>query len=54
MAITVVAELGDFTRFDLPRPLAAFVGLIPSEDSSGPRRRLGAITKTATAAPVAR
>ncbi len=34
------------TRFDSPRQLGAFVGLIPSEDSSGPRRRLGAITKT--------
>jgi len=46
VAITVVAELGDFTRFDSPRQLAAFVGLVPSKDSSGPRRRLGAITKT--------
>jgi len=46
VAITVVAELGDLTRFDSPRQLGAFVGLIPSEDSSGPRRRLGAITTT--------
>jgi transposase len=46
VALTVVAELGDLTRFDSPRQLAAFVGLVPSEDSSGPRRRLGAITKT--------
>jgi transposase len=46
VAITVVAELGDLTRFNNPRQLGAFVGLIPSEDSSGPRRRLGAITKT--------
>ena len=46
VAITVVAELGDLTRFANPRQLGAFVGLIPSEDSSGPRRRLGAITKT--------
>jgi hypothetical protein len=36
---TVVAELGGRTRFDSPRQLGAFVGLIPSEDSSGPRRR---------------
>ena len=35
VAITVVAELGDLTRFDSPRQLAAFVGLIPSEYSSG-------------------
>jgi transposase len=46
VAITVVAELGDLARFDSSRQLGAFVGLIPSEDSSGPRRRLGAITKT--------
>ena len=36
VAITVVAELGDLTRFDNPRQLAAFVGLTPSEHSSGP------------------
>ena len=46
VAITVVAELGDLTRFDNPRQLAAFVGLIPSEHSSGAKRSLGAITKT--------
>ena len=45
VAITVVAELGDLTRFDSPRQLAAFVGLIPSEYSSGPARRQGGITK---------
>lgn len=46
VALTVVAELGDLTRFDSPRQLSAFVGLVPSEDSTGPRRRLGSITKT--------
>ena len=45
VAITVVAELGDLTRFDNPRQLAAFVGLIPSEHSSGTTRRQGGITK---------
>jgi hypothetical protein len=45
VAITVVAELGDLTRFDNPRQLAAFVGLIPSEYSSGQARRQGGITK---------
>ena len=45
VAITVVAELGDLTRFDNPRQLAAFVGLIPSEYSSGTTRRQGGITK---------
>jgi transposase len=45
VALTVVAELGDLTRFDTPRQLAAFVGLIPSEYSSGTSRRQGGITK---------
>ena len=45
VAITVVAELGDLTRFDSPRQLRRFVGLIPSEYSSGPSRRQGGITK---------
>ncbi len=45
VAMTVVAELGDLTRFDNPRQLAAFVGLIPSEHSSGPKRRQGGITR---------
>lgn len=45
VALTVVAELGDLTRFDSPRQLAAFVGLTPSEHSTGARRRLGGITK---------
>ena len=45
VALTVVAELSDLTRFDNPRELAAFVGLTPSEHSSGAKRRLGAITK---------
>jgi transposase len=45
VALTVVAELGDLTRFDTPRQLAAYVGLIPSEHSSGDKRRQGGITK---------
>ncbi|MEX2495236.1 MAG: IS110 family transposase, partial [Woeseia sp.] len=45
-AMTVVSELGDITRFDSPRQLMAFLGLVPSEDSSGPRRRRGGITMT--------
>lgn len=43
VAITVVAELGDLTRFDSPRRLAAFVGLIPSEYSSGSARHKGGL-----------
>jgi transposase len=45
VAVTMLAELGDLTRFDNPRPLMKFLGLIPSEYSSGERRRQGAITK---------
>lgn len=45
-AMTVLAELGDLTRFDSPRQLMGFLGLVPSEHSSGSRRRQGAITKT--------
>lgn len=44
-AVRLVAELGDLTRFPHPRALMAYVGLIPSEHSSGTRRRQGAITK---------
>lgn len=44
-ALTVVAELGDLTRFGNPRQLAAFVGLVPSEYFSGASRRQGGITK---------
>ncbi len=46
VALTVAAELGDITRFDNPRQLMAFLGLIPSEHTSGSKRRLGSITKT--------
>ncbi len=44
-AMTVVSELGDLRRFDHPRQLMAFLGLVPGEHSSGARRRQGAITK---------
>jgi transposase len=45
-AVTVVCELGDITRFDNPRQLMGYLGLVPSEHSTGSRRRLGGITKT--------
>ena len=45
-AMTVLAELGDITRFDSPRQLMAYLGLVPSEHSSGGSRRQGGITKT--------
>jgi len=41
-----VCELGDFVRFECPRQLMAYLGLVPSENSTGERRRQGAITKT--------
>jgi transposase len=44
-AATLVAELGDITRFANPRQLMAYLGLVPSEHSSGGSRRQGGITK---------
>src|SRR5262249_45477698 len=44
-AIILIAELGDLTRFDTPRKLMSYLGLTPSEYSSGERRRQGSITK---------
>jgi transposase len=44
-AATLVAELGDITRFTNPRQLMAYLGLVPSEHSSGGTRRQGGITK---------
>lgn len=44
-AATLVAELGDITRFTNPQQLMAYLGLVPSEHSSGGTRRQGAITK---------
>ena len=43
-AITILAELGDLTRFDSPKQLMAYLGLVPSEHSTGTRRRQGSIT----------
>jgi transposase len=44
-ALALVAEIGDFSRFESAEQLIAFVGLVPSERSSGERRRQGSITK---------
>jgi len=46
VAATIAAELGDLTRFENPAKLMAFLGLIPSEHSSGERVSKGSITKT--------
>lgn len=45
-AMTLLSELGDVSRFDSPRQLMAYLGLVPSEHSSGGRRRRGGITRT--------
>ena len=45
-AAVLLAELGDISRFDSPKQLMAYLGLVPSEHSSGSRRRQGAITLT--------
>jgi transposase len=48
-AVTIVAELGQISRFAKARQLMGYSGLVPSEDSSGERKRRGAITKTGNA-----
>jgi transposase len=44
-ALAFVLVIGDVQRFSRSRQLASYLGLIPSEDSSGSKRRLGAISK---------
>ncbi|CAB3810573.1 IS110 family transposase ISSso6 [Paraburkholderia ultramafica] len=45
-AVGILSELGDLSRFEHPRQLMAWLGVTPSEHSSGGKRRLGGITKT--------
>lgn len=45
-AVTLAAEIGDFSRFAHPTELRGFLGLVPSEHSTGETRRQGDITKT--------
>lgn len=45
-AMALLAEINDFRRFESPRQLMAFVGLVPSEYSSGGKETRGKITKT--------
>jgi transposase len=45
-ATVTVAELGDLSRFQNPKELMAYLGLVPSEHSSGETIRRGGITKT--------
>ena len=46
VAATTLAEIGDMSRFQNPRQLMAYLGLVPSEDSSGESTHRGRITKT--------
>ena len=48
-ALTLATELGDIRRFGSPRQLMAYLGLVPSEYSSGNTTRRGSITKTGNA-----
>ncbi|MGM0886938.1 MAG: transposase [Bacillota bacterium] len=45
-AVTLVAEIGQFSRFSNPRQLMSYAGLAPKEYSSGSTRWQGSITKT--------
>ncbi len=45
-ALALVAEIGDFRRFQSPRQLMAYLGLVPREYSSGGKEKRGGITKT--------
>jgi transposase len=48
-ALALVSEIGDFSRFQAAEQFMAFVGLVPSEHSSGEQRRRGSITKVGNA-----
>ena len=49
-AATLIAELGDLSRFANPRQLMAYLGLVPSEHSSGASVRRGGLTKAGNSA----
>lgn len=48
-AVTLAVEVGTFARFQHPKQLMSYSGMVPSEHSSGARRRQGTITKTGNA-----
>lgn len=48
-AVGLVAEIGEITAFSHPKQLASYLGLVPSEQSSGTKRRQGSITKAGSA-----
>jgi transposase len=45
-ATTIIAEIGDLHRFESAPQLMGYLGLVPSEHSSGPKQTRGGITKT--------
>jgi transposase len=45
-ALALCLEIGEFARFESPRKLSSWLGLVPTLDQSGESRRQGAITKT--------
>ncbi|MGC4093252.1 MAG: transposase [Polyangiaceae bacterium] len=45
-AVTLATEFGTFSRFEKATQVMSYTGMVPSEHSSGPRTRRGAITKT--------
>ena len=49
-AVTLVAEIGDLHRFDSPKQLMAWLGLVPAEYSSGKRIKRGELTRSGNAA----
>ncbi len=48
-AVGLCAEIGDFERFARAEQLMSYIGLVPSESTTGNSRRLGSITKTGSA-----
>jgi Transposase IS116/IS110/IS902 family len=48
-ALGIVCEVGDFSRFETAEEFMGFTGLVPSERSSGERRKQGSITKSGNA-----
>lgn len=48
-ALSLVSEIGDFSRFENPQQFSSFLGLVPGENSSGQREQRGGITKAGNA-----
>lgn len=44
-ALSIISEIGDFTRFESPKMFSAYLGLVPGEHSSGDKIKYGGITK---------